>query len=128
MTSPLRRKRQTTLLNTKVRSRSRLRRRIAALFGFRRPSQLGLLVAVVASLIASVANAADELAPIDSVRLSTDQTLENATGVGAPPSTWPREELVIDVLHKAVYSVATGLLAERLIRPDLQSGRGRRSH
>src|SRR3954469_7135379 len=27
------------------------------------------------------------------VRLSTDQTLENATGVGAPPSTWPREEL-----------------------------------
>ncbi len=62
------------------------------------------------------------------VRLSTDQTLENATGVGAPPSTWPREELVIDVLHKAVYSVATGLLAERLVRPDLQSRRGRRSH
>jgi hypothetical protein len=61
------------------------------------------------------------------VRLSTDQTLENATGVGAPPSTWPREELVIDVLHKAIYSVATGLLAERLIRPDLQSRRGRLS-
>jgi hypothetical protein len=62
------------------------------------------------------------------VRLSTDQTLENATGVGAPPSTWPRDEWVVDVLHKAVYSVATGLLAERLIRPDLQSRRGRRSH
>jgi hypothetical protein len=62
------------------------------------------------------------------VRLSTDQTLENATGVGAPPSTWPRGEEVVDVLHKAIYSVATGLLAERLIRPDLQSRRGRRSH
>ena len=62
------------------------------------------------------------------VRLSTDQTLENATGVGAPPSTWPRPEQVVDVLHKAIYSVTTGLLAERLIRPDLQSPRGRRSH
>jgi hypothetical protein len=62
------------------------------------------------------------------VRLSTDQTLENATGVGAPPSTWPRGEEVVDVLHKAIYSVATGLLAERLIRPDLESRRGRRSH
>jgi hypothetical protein len=62
------------------------------------------------------------------VRLSTDQTLENATGVGAPPSTWPREERVVDVLHKAVYSVVTGLLSERLVRPDLQSRRGRLSH
>lgn len=62
------------------------------------------------------------------VRLSTDQTLENATGVGAPPSTWPRDELVVDVVHKAIYSVTTGLLADRLIGPDLRSGRGRRSH
>jgi hypothetical protein len=30
---------------------------------------------------------------------------------------------VIDVLHKAVYSMTTGLLAERLIRPDLQTRR-----
>lgn len=62
------------------------------------------------------------------VRLSTDQTLENATGVGAPPRTWPRDERAIDVLHKAIYSVATGLVAERLIKPDLQSRRGRTSH
>jgi hypothetical protein len=62
------------------------------------------------------------------VRLATDQTLENVTGVGAPPSTWPREEWVVDVLHKAIYSVTTGLLAERLIRPDLTSRRGRLSH
>lgn len=61
------------------------------------------------------------------VRLSTDQTLENATGVGAPPRTWPREERAIDVLHKAVYSVITGLVAEWLIKPDLQSRRGRTS-
>ncbi len=33
------------------------------------------------------------------VRLTTDQTLENATGVGAPPWTWPRRELVIDLVE-----------------------------
>ncbi len=29
------------------------------------------------------------------VRLTTDQILENVSGVGAPPWTWPRDELVI---------------------------------
>lgn len=48
-------------------------------------------------------------------RLTTDQTLENATGVGSPPWTWPRRELAIDVGHKAVYSFVTGFLADRLI-------------
>jgi hypothetical protein len=51
------------------------------------------------------------------LRLTIDQTLENATGVGAPPWTWPRDELVIDLLHKSVYSFTTGLLADRLIAP-----------
>jgi hypothetical protein len=50
------------------------------------------------------------------VRLSVDQTLENATGAGAPPPSWPRRELVIDVAHKASYAFATGLFADRLIR------------
>jgi hypothetical protein len=62
------------------------------------------------------------------VRLSTDQTLENATGVGAPPSAWPRDERVIDVVHKAVYSLATGFFAEKMIEPSLQSDRGVTSH
>jgi len=62
------------------------------------------------------------------VRLATDQTLENATGVGAPPATWPRDELVVDVLHKAIYSVVTGLVAERIVPPRLASRRGRTSH
>jgi len=31
------------------------------------------------------------------VRLTADQTVENWTGVGAPPWTWPRDELVVDV-------------------------------
>ncbi|MFE2751625.1 hypothetical protein ACFXGA_06430 [Actinosynnema sp. NPDC059335] len=48
------------------------------------------------------------------VRLSNDQVLENATGVGAPPQTWPRSELVVDVLHKTVYAFATGLVADAL--------------
>ncbi|MEU0743587.1 hypothetical protein [Streptomyces sp. NPDC006134] len=48
------------------------------------------------------------------VRLTNDQILENATGVGAPPQTWPRPELVVDLLHKAVYAFATGAVADAL--------------
>jgi hypothetical protein len=48
------------------------------------------------------------------VRLTNDQILENATGVGAPPWTWPRRELVVDVVHKAVYAFATGAVADAL--------------
>jgi hypothetical protein len=62
------------------------------------------------------------------VRLATDQTLENTTGVGAPPHTWPAREQVVDVGHKAVYSFVTGLVAERLVAPTLASCRGRVSH
>ncbi len=51
------------------------------------------------------------------LRLTWDQTLENLTGVGAPPWTWPRDELVIDVLHKTVFSLATGAVADALIEP-----------
>jgi hypothetical protein len=57
------------------------------------------------------------------VRLATDQTLENATGVGAPPHTWPAGERVVDVAHKAVYSFATGVLTDRLIAPALERRR-----
>jgi hypothetical protein len=52
------------------------------------------------------------------VRLTNDQILENATGVGAPPQTWPRGELVVDVLHKAVYAFATGVVADALAARD----------
>ena len=45
------------------------------------------------------------------LRLLNDQLLENATGVGAPPWTWPVDEQVIDLLHKAVYAFTTGLVA-----------------
>ena len=47
------------------------------------------------------------------IRLTNDQILENATGVGAPPPTWPRAELAVYLLHKAVYAFATGALAAR---------------
>ncbi len=48
------------------------------------------------------------------VRLTNDQILENATGVGAPPGTWPRQELAVDLLHKAVYAFTTGAVADAL--------------
>ena len=49
------------------------------------------------------------------LRLLNDQTLENATGAGAPPWTWPVDEQVIDLLHKAVYAFTTGLVADQLV-------------
>jgi hypothetical protein len=48
------------------------------------------------------------------IRLANDQTLENITGQGAPPWTWPRDELVIDVVHKSVYAFTTGVIADAL--------------
>jgi hypothetical protein len=49
------------------------------------------------------------------LRLLNDQTLENATGVGAPPWTWPVDEQVTDLLHKAIYAYATGAAADWLV-------------
>lgn len=60
------------------------------------------------------------------VRLSVDQTLENATGAGAPPPTWPRDELAVDVMGKAVYAFATGAVADALISPRKGSSAERR--
>lgn len=62
------------------------------------------------------------------VRLGFDQTVENGTGVGAPPATWTTQDQIVDLLHKTVYSVTTGLVADRMLRPALASGRGRASH
>ncbi len=61
------------------------------------------------------------------IRLSIDQTLENATGVGAPPWTWPRDELVIDLVHKAVFSFTTGALTDALVEPSPASSARRRA-
>jgi hypothetical protein len=62
------------------------------------------------------------------LRLSFDQTLENSSGCGAPPRTWPAREQAWDTAHKAIYSLTTGLLAERLVPPSLESRRGTLSH
>ncbi len=62
------------------------------------------------------------------VRLAFDQTLENATGMGAPPTSWSPQEQAVDVLHKAIYSLATGIAADRWIPPLLESRQGTTSH
>jgi hypothetical protein len=62
------------------------------------------------------------------VRLAFDQTVENTTGRGAPPSTWPVSEQAVDILHKGVYALATGAVADAWIRPTLVSISGRTSH
>ncbi len=49
------------------------------------------------------------------LRLANDQLLENATGVGAPPWSWPVDEQVIDLVHKGIYAFTTGSIADKLI-------------
>jgi hypothetical protein len=49
------------------------------------------------------------------VRLLIDQSLENWTGVGAPPWTWPVGEQIIDILGKTVFAVATGYFVDRFV-------------
>lgn len=60
------------------------------------------------------------------LRLAWDQTLENYTGVGAPPWTWPRHEIAIDVFHKTIFSLATGAAADALIAPRRDSSARRK--
>ena len=57
------------------------------------------------------------------LRLLNDQALENATGVGAPPWTWPLSEQIVDLLHKAVYAHVTGIVADLLIDKRAQDAR-----
>jgi hypothetical protein len=47
-------------------------------------------------------------------RLTTDETMENAAGVGKPPWSWGPKLGAIDMLHKAVYAFATGAVADKL--------------
>jgi hypothetical protein len=86
---------------------------------------------VVLGAVRGVMSAANLRGPWASVvhtnlRLSWDQILENVTGVGAPPWTWPRDELAIDVVHKSLFAFATGLLADRWVEPLPHSSDRRR--
>lgn len=61
------------------------------------------------------------------LRLLNDQAFENATGVGALPWTWPKDEQAIDLIHKGIYAFVTGAIADSLINgpkstPDVRKG------
>ncbi|AKD58542.1 hypothetical protein SD10_14615 [Spirosoma radiotolerans] len=55
------------------------------------------------------------------LRLLNDQTLENATGVGALPWSWPADEQLIDLMHKGIYAFTTGVVADNLVTGPPQS-------
>ncbi|SDH48345.1 hypothetical protein SAMN05216553_12421 [Lentzea fradiae] len=75
----------------------------------------GVLLGVVRSVMAHAGLRGPwSSAKFTVVRVTNDQILENATGVGAPPPTWPRRELAVDLLHKSVYAFATGVVADAL--------------
>jgi hypothetical protein len=99
--------------------------------GWARNMAMHYLAGATAGAVRGVMSASNLRGPFASLmhtnlRLSFDQTLENATGVGAPPWTWPRDELVIDVSHKALYSLVTGALSDALVSPSETSSARRR--
>jgi hypothetical protein len=61
------------------------------------------------------------------LRLTFDQVLENGTGVGAPPWTWPRDELLIDLSQKTLYAFVTGALTDAATTPASSSSARRRT-
>jgi hypothetical protein len=84
----------------------------------------------LAGTIRGVMSAANLRGPIASLmhaelRLNIDQTFENATGTGAPPWTWPRDELAIDLLHKGIYALVTGAVSDAVVLPADTSSAGR---
>ncbi|WP_219509002.1 hypothetical protein [Nonomuraea ceibae] len=94
----------------------------------------GALIGVLRSTMAHVGLRGGWASLMSTVaRLTNDQILENATGVGAPPQTWPRRELAVDVLHKSIYGLVTGPVADALAarggpgQPHAAKERGRRS-
>ena len=98
---------------------------------FARNMAMHYLAGAMAGTVRGIMSAANLRGPFASLmhtnlRLTFDQLLENATGVGAPPWTWPRDELVIDVSHKAVYAFVTGALADALVAPSPGSSARRR--
>jgi hypothetical protein len=88
----------------------------------------GAVVGVIRGIM-SAANLRGPFASLmhTNVRLTVDQTLENATGSGAPPWTWPRDEFLIDVAHKGIYAFATGALTDALVAPAERSSARRRA-
>jgi hypothetical protein len=88
--------------------------------------------AALAGAIRGVMSAANLRGPFASlmhtnVRLTFDQTLENLTGVGAPPWTQPRDELLIDLAEKSIYGFVTGALADLAVPPASSSSATRRA-
>jgi len=97
-----------------------------------RNTAMHYLAGATAGAVRGVMSAANLRGPFASLmhanlRLSFDQTLENATGVGAPPWTWPRDELVVDVAHKTVYALVTGAVVDALVEPSSTSSARRRA-
>lgn len=80
------------------------------------------LAGATAGTVRGIMSAANLRGPFASLmhanlRLTLDQVLENGTGVGAPPWTWPRDELIVDLSHKTLYSFVTGALTDALVLP-----------
>jgi len=109
-------------------------RTLARLLGLSKPDSdrwarnmaMHYLAGATAGVVRGVMAAANLRGPLASLmhaplRLSFDQTLENATGVGAPPWTWPRDELVVDLGAKTVYALVTGAVADALVEPSSKS-------
>ncbi|KAK5654477.1 hypothetical protein OQA88_7105 [Cercophora sp. LCS_1] len=55
------------------------------------------------------------------IRLLTDQTLENWTGADLLSWTWPVEEQIVDILHKALFAFTAKHLGDRRIKREFEN-------
>jgi hypothetical protein len=103
-------------------------RTLSRLIGLRKPNKksparnwamhwgTGATLGVVRGMMASLGlRGLKSSAAFLALRLFTDQSLENAMGVSDSPTQWPRDIAAIDVLHKGVYSFATGVAVDALL-------------
>lgn len=49
-------------------------------------------------------------------RILCDEVLENTAGTSSAPWTWPINEQVIDLVHKAVFAFLGGYICDRMVR------------
>lgn len=76
----------------------------------------GMVVGVLRGLLAERGRRGPTASALHfGLRFATDEVLENAVGTSAPPWTWPRRELAVDLGHKAVYALATGAVVDALV-------------
>jgi hypothetical protein len=59
-------------------------------------------------------------------RVCTDQSLENSVNRSTAPWTWPHDEQLLDLAHKAAYAVVAGAITDKFVKSAANTASNRR--